>query len=216
MRRTLWFGMCLVLLLPLPLAAKDLKDALRSAVDRERQKQRDKAPGAADAATNQPKAGSALTDEEEVALGRQIIGNLLGASSLVRDEGLQAYVNRVGRWVAAQSDRPDLPWRFGVIDSDDLNAFAAPGGWVLITRGLYRMLQSEAELAGVLGHEIAHVTRKHHLKLLQKSQAVDDVRGVRRDHRTRQRYRRLHGAQPRGHRSAAAVGGGRRMARAGQ
>lgn len=115
------------------------------------------------------------TQEEELRIGQQIAGNLLGAAPLVRDEALQRYVNRVGRWVALQSERPDLPWRFGVIESDDLNAFAAPGGYIFLTKGLYKQLANEAELAGVLGHEIGHVIRKHHLKLLQKSQAIAAV-----------------------------------------
>ena len=110
------------------------------------------------------------SDEDEVRIGQQIAGNLLGAAPLVKDEPLQRYVNRVGRWVALQSERPDLVWRFGVIESEDLNAFAAPGGYVFVTKGLYRKLRNEAELAGVLGHEIGHVVKKHHLKLLQKSQ----------------------------------------------
>jgi predicted Zn-dependent protease len=111
--------------------------------------------------------------EEEVQLGRQITGNLLGAAPLVKDAALQKYVNEVGRWVASQSERPDLPWHFGVIESEDINAFAAPGGYVIITKGLYRKLENEAQLAGVLGHEIAHVVRKHHLKLLQKTQLLN-------------------------------------------
>lgn len=114
-----------------------------------------------------------LSVEEEIAIGRQISGNLLGAAPLVQDEALQAYVNRVGRWVAAQSSRSDLKWTFGVIDSADINAFAAPGGYVFITRGLYARLQDEAQLAGVLGHEIAHVQQKHHLKVLQQQQLVN-------------------------------------------
>jgi predicted Zn-dependent protease len=113
------------------------------------------------------------SQDEEIAIGRQIAGNLLGAAPLVRDRQLQKYVNNVGRWVASQSERPDLPWHFGVIESDDVNAFAMPGGYVFVTKGLYRRLQSEADLAGVLGHEIGHVIRKHHLKLLQQSRLVD-------------------------------------------
>ncbi|MGB2832080.1 MAG: M48 family metalloprotease [Methylotenera sp.] len=109
---------------------------------------------------------------EEVALGREISGSLLGAAPLVKDESLQKYVNQVGRWVASQSERADLPWKFGVIESTDLNAFAAPGGYVLITKGLYQKLQNEAQLASVLGHEIAHVTKKHQLKVLQKQQLL--------------------------------------------
>lgn len=110
---------------------------------------------------------------EEIQLGREITGNLLGAAPLVKDEALQKYVNQVGRWVASQSERADLPWHFGVIESEDINAFAAPGGYVIITKGLYRRLENEAQLAGVLGHEISHVVKKHHLKLLQKSQLLD-------------------------------------------
>lgn len=109
---------------------------------------------------------------EEVALGREISGSLLGAAPLVNDAALQKYVNLVGRWVASQSERPDLPWKFGVIESSDLNAFAAPGGYVLVTKGLYQKLQNEAQLAGVLGHEIAHVVKKHQLKVLQKQQLL--------------------------------------------
>jgi len=112
-------------------------------------------------------------ESEEIAIGRQIAGNLLGAAPLVKDDKLQKYVNRVGRWVATQSERPDLPWHFGVIQSEDLNAFAAPGGYIFITLGLYRTFQSEADLAGVLGHEVGHVIRQHHLKILQQSKLVD-------------------------------------------
>lgn len=114
-----------------------------------------------------------FSQEEEIAIGRQAAGNILGAAPLVKDPTLQRYVNRVGRWIASQSERPDLPWHFGVIASDDLNAFAAPGGYVLVTRGLYRGLQNESELAGVLAHEVGHVVRKHHLKILQQARLVD-------------------------------------------
>ena len=110
---------------------------------------------------------------EEIALGRNIAGCLLGAAPLVKDEALQQYVNKVGRWVASQSERADLPWKFGVIESSDLNAFAAPGGYVMITKGLYQKLTNEAQLAGVLGHEIAHVVKKHQLKVLQKQQLLN-------------------------------------------
>lgn len=114
-----------------------------------------------------------FSDEDEQRIGREISGNLLGAAPLVKDAALQKYVNQVGRWVASRSDRPDLPWKFGVLDSEDINAFAAPGGYVFLTKGLYRQLSSEAELAGVLGHEIGHVVKKHHLKILQQSQLLD-------------------------------------------
>ena len=112
-------------------------------------------------------------EAEEVAIGRQIAGNLLGAAGLVKDNALQKYVNQVGRWVANQSERPDLAWHFGVIDSPDLNAFAAPGGYIFVTKGLYKLLKSEAELAGVLAHEVGHVVRKHHYQVIQQAKAID-------------------------------------------
>lgn len=111
----------------------------------------------------------ALSDEDEIRAGQLAAANLLGVAPLVEDEALQRYVNAVGRWIAMGSERPDLPWRFGVIDSADVNAFAAPGGYVLITRGLYASLSDEAELAGVLGHEIAHVVERHQIELMRKS-----------------------------------------------
>ena len=110
--------------------------------------------------------------DEEIAIGKEVAGRLLGAAPLVKDRALQKYVNRVGKWLALQSGRPDLAWHFGVIDSDDINAFAAPGGYILITRGLYRQLSNEAELAGVIAHEIGHVIKRHHLKLLKESKAI--------------------------------------------
>ncbi len=110
--------------------------------------------------------------EDEVRIGRQVAGDLLGAAPLVKDDTLQRYVNTVGRWVAAQSNRKELNWHFGVIESEDINAFAAPGGYVFLTKGLYRRLNNEAELAGVLAHEIAHVSKKHHLEVLKKSAMI--------------------------------------------
>ncbi|MFZ5722588.1 MAG: M48 family metallopeptidase [Pseudomonadota bacterium] len=112
------------------------------------------------------------SDADEEKLGREIAGRLLGAAPLVKDEKVQQYVNKVGRYVAARSDRPDLNWTFGVIESPSVNAFAAPGGYVFLTRGLYSLLKSEAELAGVLGHEIGHVNARHHVKLMQKQRLV--------------------------------------------
>lgn len=112
------------------------------------------------------------TDGDEEKLGREVAGRLLGAAPLVKDEALQRYVNKVGRHVAAQSSRPDLRWTFGVIESPSVNAFAAPGGYIFVTRGLYTLLQSEAELAGVLAHEIGHVNARHHVRLMQKQRVV--------------------------------------------
>jgi predicted Zn-dependent protease len=110
-----------------------------------------------------------MTTEEEVALGEGITMGFLGASPLHGDANLQRYVNRIGRWLAVNSERPDLPWTFGVIDTETLNAFAMPGGSVVVSSGLIRRLTSESELAGVLAHEIAHVVKRHQLSAIQSS-----------------------------------------------
>lgn len=105
----------------------------------------------------------------EVEIGQGVAANLLGAVPLVKDEALQAYVNQLGWWLAQQTERRDLNWRFGVLDTDSVNAFAAPSGYVFITRGLLLNMRNEAELAGVLAHEISHVLQRHHLNAIQKN-----------------------------------------------
>lgn len=113
------------------------------------------------------KLTSEVTVEEEIDMGGNLVSGLLGAAPLVDDAELQQYVNDVGYWVASRSRRPELPWTFGVIDSQGINAFAAPGGYVVLTLGLFNLLENEAQLAGVLAHEIAHVVEKHHLDALE-------------------------------------------------
>ena len=121
-----------------------------------------------DTAKGVAKATHEIDENEEIAIGRDVAARLLGAAPLVADARLERYVNNVGRWLASHSERPDLPWKFGVMDAPQLNAFAVPGGTIFITRGLLEKMTSEAELAGVLSHEIVHVVRKHHLKAIQK------------------------------------------------
>lgn len=166
----------LLLALALPAYALNLGDTLKGALEGKKDKEQtqESQPAASDGNTSQQPAINLKKPSraDEIRIGHEIAGNLLGAAPLVKDQELQKYVNQVGRWVALQGERPDLPWHFGVIESEDLNAFSAPGGYVLITKGLYRQLHSEAELAGVLGHEIAHVNKKHQLKLLQKQQLL--------------------------------------------
>jgi predicted Zn-dependent protease len=123
---------------------------------------------AVESVKNVSKAVREPSEAEEISIGRDVASRLLGAAPLVDDPALQRYVNHVGRWLASQTERPDLPWQFGVLDSPNLNAFAMPGGTIFLTRGLLERMRSEAELGGVLGHEIAHVLRKHHLKAIQK------------------------------------------------
>lgn len=105
-----------------------------------------------------------VTPEEEQKMGRDSAATLLGAAPLLNDPALQSYVNKVGTWVAQQSSVSNLTWRFGVLDSSNINAFAAPSGYVLITKGLIAILKNEAELAGVLAHEVGHIQQQHHLR----------------------------------------------------
>jgi len=116
-----------------------------------------------------PKSERELADEE-LALGPEIAGRILGARPLWDDAGAQRRVNVVGRWVAAQTSRPDLPWTFGVIDTPEVNAFAAPGGFILLTRGLYQLLSSDSELAAALGHEISHCVQRDHYDVIRKQE----------------------------------------------
>ena len=87
-----------------------------------------------------------ISQDEEIALGDALTAGFLGAAPLHADANLQRYVNRVGKWVALHGDRPDLPWTFSVIDTDTINAFAMPGGSVIVSSGLLKRLGSESEL----------------------------------------------------------------------
>jgi len=123
-------------------------------------------------------ANKEFSTEDEIQLGNGITASVLGASKLHPDQNLQRYVNRVGKWVAMHSERAELPWSFGVIDTETINAFAMPGGTVIVSSGLVRQLASESELAGVLAHEIAHVVRKHQLSAIQSSMNSDILAGI--------------------------------------
>jgi predicted Zn-dependent protease len=121
--------------------------------------------------------------KEEVSVGGAVAVNLVKAGgglvvgTAPKDE-LTLYINRVGRNLAMQSARPYLDWTFGVLDSDEFNAISTPGGYVFITRGLLRAVKNEAQLAGVLGHEIAHVTKKHAVNSYRKAKAESCDRAV--------------------------------------
>lgn len=129
-----------------------------------------KADAAADVANSAIGKSEAEQTEEELALGPLLAARILGARPLWQDDAAQRRVNAIGRWVASHSGRPQLPWTFGVIDSADVNAFAAPGGYVLMTRGLYQMLDSDAEVAAVLGHEISHIVQRDHYNVIRKQE----------------------------------------------
>jgi len=102
-----------------------------------------------------------MSEKREIEIGREMHPKILQQYGRYDDERLQAYVNEVGQRVAAKSDRPELVWTFTVLDSEETNAFALPGGYIYITRGIVIYLNNEAELAAVLGHEIGHVTARH-------------------------------------------------------
>ncbi len=123
-----------------------------------------------------PKSEQEITDEER-ALGPEIAARVLGAAPLWKDDAAQRRVNLIGRWQASQTSRPDLPWAFGIIDTSEVNAFAAPGGYILLTRGLYQMLNDDAEVAAVLSHEISHVVQRDHYEVIRKQ----EMQGVGKD-----------------------------------
>jgi predicted Zn-dependent protease len=118
-----------------------------------------------------------IDDAEENRIGDQAAATLLGAAPLLNNPEVQTYVNRVGLHVARAGTRPELQWTFGVLDSDNINAFAAPGGTVLLTKGLLRRLNDESELAGVLAHEVIHVQMKHHLRSIIQSGVFSSAAG---------------------------------------
>jgi len=121
------------------------------------------------ASKNLVEATKDVSEPQEIAIGEGMAAVVLGAAPLAKNEVLQRYVNRVGRYLTLQTERPDLPWYFGVLDSESVNAFATPGGHILVTYGLLKKMNNEAELAGVLSHEIAHVLKKHHLAAMKKA-----------------------------------------------
>lgn len=119
-------------------------------------------------------AGSfVFNDAEKAELGGQISAMLRDRFGVVQDRNVTKYVTLVGLTVAKNSSQPGVPWQFIVLDTDGINAYAAPGGFVHITRGALAFLQSEAELAGVLGHEIGHVIGNHTIEAIQKGKAVE-------------------------------------------
>ncbi|MGH6636977.1 MAG: M48 family metalloprotease [Polaromonas sp.] len=110
-----------------------------------------------------------IDEPREIQIGQQLAAVLLGSKPLYPDMAMQRYLNQLGRWISLQSSRPDLPWTFVILDDPGFNAFAAPGGYVFVTKGLIDRVADEGELAGILAHEITHVTAKHHLIAMNKT-----------------------------------------------
>jgi predicted Zn-dependent protease len=114
--------------------------------------------------------------EEELSLGQAIASQVVARyGGALEQPELVRYVNLVGQAVALTSDRPDIPYHFAVLKDESINAFAAPAGYVFVTNGLLKQVRNEAELAAVLGHEIAHVSQKHILEVIQRSKQLAGV-----------------------------------------
>lgn len=113
-----------------------------------------------------------LTDEEEVRIGRIVAARILATYPLSENDKLQKYVTLVGNTVATYSSRPALDWHFAVLETPVVNAFSAPGGYLFITTGALERVASEAELAAIIGHEIAHATEKHILKEIKRANVL--------------------------------------------
>lgn len=113
-----------------------------------------------------------VSDEEEIRLGEAVSEKVRDRYGVVQDKAVHRYVTLVGTLLAQKSSRPSLRYTFIVLDTDGVNAFAAPGGFVHITRGALGLLKTESELAGVLAHEIAHVAERHTVKAIQKGRMV--------------------------------------------
>lgn len=114
----------------------------------------------------------AISEESEIAMGAQSDPQIVATMGVYEDAELQAFIERLGQDMAAESHRPNLDWTFRIVDSEVVNAFAVPGGYVYFTRGILAHFNNEAEFAGVLGHEIGHVTARHSAKQIRKQQVA--------------------------------------------
>src|SRR5438128_2797835 len=111
-----------------------------------------------------------ISESQEIAMGRDYDKEVVASIGLYPDSALQRWIQQFGARLAATSERPNLPWSFRVVDDPVVNAFALPGGFIYVTRGILAHLNSEAELAGVVGHEVGHVTARHSVSQLSKQQ----------------------------------------------
>lgn len=119
-----------------------------------------------------------ISEGQEIEMGRQGAQEVQQSIGLVQDAALQEYVQRIGARLAARSQRPALPWTFRVVDDPTPNAFALPGGFIFVTRGLMNTMTSEAELASVVGHEIGHVTARHQVTQISRAQLAQLGLGI--------------------------------------
>ena len=121
---------------------------------------------------------SLVSEEQEIQMGQQAAVETRQQIGLVPDNNLQSYVKAIGLDLAKKTERPNLPWSFDVVDDPAVNAFALPGGFIFVTRGLLTYMNSEAELASVMGHEIGHVTAKHSVHQMSQAQLAQLGLGI--------------------------------------
>lgn len=121
---------------------------------------------------------SLVSESQEIAMGREYDPQVVAQMGIYPDSALQQYVRELGMQMARASERPNLPWSFRVLDDPLVNAFAVPGGFVYITRGILAHMDSEAELVGILGHEIGHVTARHSVNQMSRQQLAQLGLGV--------------------------------------
>ncbi len=121
---------------------------------------------------------SLVSTSQEIDMGRQGAADVAQSVGLYNDAAAQTYVSNIGKTLAAKTERPDLPWEFHVVDDPALNAFALPGGFIFVTRGLMTYMNNEAELATVLGHEAGHVAARHSVQQISRQQVAQIGLGV--------------------------------------
>jgi len=113
-----------------------------------------------------------VSQSQEIQMGQEYDQQVIQQIGLYGDSAMQRYVREVGMKLASTSERPNLPWTFRVVDDPAVNAFAVPGGHIYVTRGIMAHLNSEAELASVMGHEIGHVTARHTAHQMSQQQVA--------------------------------------------
>jgi len=117
-------------------------------------------------------AGCGVSQQQEVEIGASNAAQIDTMLPLIRDAAINSYINTLGNRLARVTDTRNLTWHFAVVDSKEVNAFAIPGGWIYVNRGLIERAQNMSQVAGVLGHEIGHVTLRHSVEQMQQQQTV--------------------------------------------
>jgi predicted Zn-dependent protease len=121
---------------------------------------------------------SLVSEDQEIQMGKEAAQQVEQSIGFYKDPALQAYVSGIGMKMAKASERPELPWEFHVVNDASVNAFALPGGFIFVTRGLMTAINDEAELATVIGHEIGHVTNRHSVQQMSKAQVAQLGLGI--------------------------------------